>query len=105
MAETLRALGCLPLAGPDRRFSPPGRALPAIAIFGAAVAEHQDGEQAKPLGEVGDVAIEGQPVQTVAIESTELDALGETRTALGLDGAENVSYPRAIREKIHGDRD
>ncbi len=56
-------------------------------------------------GEVSDVTIDGRPVQTVAIESSDLDALRRTRTALGLDEYENVSYPRAIRERLHGDGD
>ncbi|MDF1555213.1 MAG: SLC13 family permease [Deferrisomatales bacterium] len=56
MAETLRALGCLPLAGPDRRFSPPGRALPAIAIFGAAVVATATGFLPVPVAFVGAAA-------------------------------------------------
>jgi hypothetical protein len=55
------------------------------------------------IGEVCDVEIGGQPAQTVAIESGDLDALRAARSALNLDQHENVSYPRAIREMLRGD--
>ena len=39
----------------------------------------------RSIGEVTDVTIGGKPMQTVAIESADLDALRATRSALGLD--------------------
>ncbi len=57
-------------------------------------------EVAGCIGEVSDVTIEGRSVQTVAIEAADLGAVVELRRRLGLAGASNVSYPRAIRNAI-----
>jgi len=52
--------------------------------------------------EVSQVRVQGRAIQTVAIESTDLDALREVRRGLGLETNDNVSYPRAIREMLGG---
>ncbi len=52
--------------------------------------------------EVSEVIIDGRLLRTVAIESTDLDAVVWLRQRLGLEGAVNVSYPRAIRGAIGG---
>lgn len=52
--------------------------------------------------EISDVSLAGREIQTVAVESTDLDALRDVRRMLGLDTYDNVSYPRAIRDVIGG---
>lgn len=52
--------------------------------------------------EVADATINETDWQTVAIESTDLEVLREARSWLDLDGADNVSYPRAIRATLGG---
>lgn len=52
--------------------------------------------------EVSEVSIGDRVLQTVAIESTDLDALREVRARLELDTYDNVSYPRAIRDLLGG---
>jgi hypothetical protein len=52
--------------------------------------------------EISDVRIAGRSVQTVAVESSDLLALLDTRSMLALDGFDNVSYPRAIRGVLGG---
>lgn len=54
------------------------------------------------MAEITDATIAGHEVQTVAVESADLSDLRETRHALGLDGHDNVSYPRAIRGVLGG---
>jgi hypothetical protein len=49
------------------------------------------------LAEQAIVTIDGHRLETVAIESADVGALGELRSALGLESFENVSYPRAIK--------
>lgn len=53
------------------------------------------------LAETAIVAIDGNELQTVAIESTDLVALGELRSRLDLERYENVSYPRAVKLTMH----
>ena len=48
-------------------------------------------------GEVSRVVIANRPMETVAIESTDLVALVEVRRALELEGRDNLSYPQAMR--------
>jgi len=50
--------------------------------------------------EISDVTIAGRTLQTIAIESLDLEALEAARSLLGLDDHENVSYPRAIGEVL-----
>lgn len=52
--------------------------------------------------EIADVTIAGHDVQTVAVESADLDALHEASRMLELDEYDNVSYPRAIRHTLGG---
>lgn len=52
--------------------------------------------------ELADVTVAGRVLQTAAVESTDLDAARAARHALGLDGRDNVSYPRAIRMTLGG---
>jgi hypothetical protein len=52
--------------------------------------------------EIADVTIAGHDVQTVAVESADLDAVREARRMLELDEYDNVSYPRAIRNTLGG---
>lgn len=54
------------------------------------------------LAEITHATIVGNDLWTVAIESTNLDALVEIRNTLGLDGQRNVSYPLAIRQALGG---
>ncbi len=54
------------------------------------------------VAEISDVSIAGRDVQTVAVESTDLNALRQARRTLDLDGYDNVSYPRAIRSTVGG---
>lgn len=49
------------------------------------------------LAETAIAVIDGNQLRTVAIESTDLEALGELRSRLDLERYENVSYPRAIK--------
>jgi hypothetical protein len=53
------------------------------------------------LAERAIVVIDGQKLETVAIESTDVAALGELRRALDIESFENVSYPRAIKLTLH----
>lgn len=50
------------------------------------------------LAEVAEVVIGGESVRTVAIESTDLEALSKAIRRAGLGGYDNVSYPRAIKD-------
>lgn len=54
--------------------------------------------------EISEVAMAGRALQTVAVESTDLEVLRDARRLLGLDldGYDNVSYPRAIRDILGG---
>lgn len=52
--------------------------------------------------ESADVVVAGRALQTVAVESTDLDAARAARRALGLDDRANTSYPRAIRSTLGG---
>lgn len=52
--------------------------------------------------ELSQVSVQGRAIQTVAIESTDLDALREVRRGLGLETNDNVSYPRALRDMLGG---
>jgi hypothetical protein len=52
--------------------------------------------------EVSEVQMAGRALQTIAIESSDLEALREVRRLLGLDTYDNVSYPRAIRDALGG---
>ena len=54
------------------------------------------------LAEVTAATIAGRPTTTVAIESENLAALLAARSELGLDGCDNVSYPRAIHGMLAG---
>jgi hypothetical protein len=54
------------------------------------------------IAEITDATIADREIQTVAVESTDLGALTDVRRALGLDGHDNVSYPRAIRGVLGG---
>jgi hypothetical protein len=54
------------------------------------------------IAEITDATIADREIQTVAVESTDLAALTDVRRALGLDGHDNVSYPRAIRAVLGG---
>ena len=54
------------------------------------------------IAEITRATIAGQEFQTVAVESADLDALSEVRRALGLEGHDNISYPRAIRDALGG---
>lgn len=54
------------------------------------------------IAEITDATIAEHEIQTVAVESTDLSALTDVRRALGLDGHDNVSYPRAIRNVLGG---
>jgi hypothetical protein len=54
------------------------------------------------IAEITDATIADREIQTVAVESVDLAALTEVRRALGLDGHDNVSYPRAIRAVLGG---
>lgn len=55
------------------------------------------------IAEIADVTIDGRPLQTAAVESTDLDALREARRLVGLDRHDNVSYPRAIHRALGWD--
>jgi hypothetical protein len=52
--------------------------------------------------EISEVRMAGRQLQTIAVESSDLEALREVRRSLGLDTYDNVSYPRAIRDVIGG---
>jgi exopolyphosphatase/guanosine-5'-triphosphate,3'-diphosphate pyrophosphatase len=50
--------------------------------------------------EMTEVAADGKPVRSVAIESEDADrVLGAVR-AMGLDGFDNISYPRALKALV-----
>jgi hypothetical protein len=55
--------------------------------------------------ELADVVIAGHEVQTAALESVDLDALRELRRRTGLEGHDNVNYPRAIKRTLAGAAD
>lgn len=52
------------------------------------------------IAEVSDVTIGGRHLQTVAVESVDLQALSEARRLTGLNRYDNVNYPRAIRRTL-----
>lgn len=52
--------------------------------------------------EISEVRLAGRELQTIAVESSDLEALREVRRSLGLDTYDNVSYPRAIRDALGG---
>lgn len=54
------------------------------------------------VAEITDATIAGRQVQTVAVESADLIDLRVARRVLGLEGHNNVSYPRAIRGALGG---
>jgi hypothetical protein len=49
------------------------------------------------MTEIADVVISGTPLETVAVESVDLEAARTARELLGLDRFENVSYPLHIK--------
>ena len=49
------------------------------------------------LAETAQVTVEDQELRTLAVESTDLDALVEVRRRLGLEGMPNVNYPAALK--------
>ncbi len=52
------------------------------------------------MTEVTDVVISGSPLETVAVESVDLDAARTARELLELDRFENVSYPLHIKRML-----
>ena len=52
------------------------------------------------LAEVTDVVVNDHEFRTVAAESVDLHSLGEMCRRLGIEGDENVSYPRAIKRAL-----
>ncbi len=52
------------------------------------------------LAELADVAVNRHELRTLAAESADLDALRELLRRLGIEGFENVSYPRAIKRAL-----
>lgn len=52
------------------------------------------------LAEMAQVTVENQELRTLAIESTDLDALVEMRRRLGLEGMPNVNYPAALKDAL-----
>jgi len=52
------------------------------------------------IAEVADVDIGSRHLQTVAVESVDLEALREARRLTGLNRYDNVNYPRAIRQTL-----
>ncbi len=75
----------------DRSCRPAG---PAAAIHVLKSRRHyrSDGIRA----EIGHLTINGARMETLAIESTDIDALERLRQALGLADADNVSYVRQL---------
>ena len=52
--------------------------------------------------EISEATVAGVRVMTVAIESVDLPALRSLRHAAGLDGHDNVGFPRAIHAILAG---
>ena len=52
------------------------------------------------LCELADVLINGARVQSINIESTELDDILDTREVLGLNGVENINYLQVIKRVV-----
>jgi hypothetical protein len=52
------------------------------------------------MTEIADVVISGTPLETVAVESVDLEAARTARELLGLDRFENVSYPLHIKRML-----
>jgi hypothetical protein len=50
--------------------------------------------------EHGEILINGAAIQTVAVESTDIDAILKARTALALDEYENINYLLAIKRVV-----
>lgn len=50
--------------------------------------------------EYGEILINGAAIQTVAVESTDLDAILKAKTMLALDEHENINYLLAIKRVI-----
>lgn len=74
---------------------------PHPLLHAAAVAKNRSRYSAAGcLAEVADVSIDGHALATVAIESEDIDALASLRRRLGLEGRENVNYPRAIKATL-----
>lgn len=52
------------------------------------------------LADLAHVVAEGRELQTLAIESIDLDALVALRRRLGLEGLANVNYPAALKDAL-----
>jgi len=50
--------------------------------------------------EAAEVTVDGDLVRTVAVESTDIEAVKRTIVELGLDGIENINYIQAIKRMI-----
>lgn len=55
------------------------------------------------ITEFAEILIDGIPVQTLAVESTEISNIFEVMRDLGIQGMKNTNYPRAIRRIIGWD--
>ena len=52
------------------------------------------------IAEVADVAVDGLPLQTAAIEAADLEALRTAVDRIGLAASDNTSYPRIIHDVL-----
>lgn len=75
------------------------RAEPALHAVGVDKVR-QRFEVGGCLAEMAQITVADQELRTLAIESTDLDALVEVRRRLGLDGMPNVNYPAALKEAL-----
>jgi hypothetical protein len=52
------------------------------------------------FAEVAEVTVDGHTMSTVAVESADVDALWDLCCRIGIEGGENVNYPRALKQVL-----
>lgn len=74
---------------------------PQPALEAVVVAKHRESYSVNScLAEVAEVVVASRAIRTIAIESTDVDALSKARRRTGLDDYENINYPRAIKAML-----
>ena len=76
------------------------RTSPAVTAVGVSK-RRRGGEMGGCLVEVADLAVGGQPIRTLAVESDDPALVLATVRRLGLDREENVNYVKALQRILH----
>lgn len=74
----------------------PGRAVRAVAVHKRRLRYTING----CMSEMTEVAVDGAPVRTVAIESEDAGRVVDAVREMGLSGFENISYPRGLKAVV-----